>query len=82
MTTRTSSSISPTSETLFICALKRLLVTFCIHKCRGADIHLPDVENDTPLMIAAYDGHADVVRLLIELGARLDELDKVKIDNK
>ena len=46
--------------------------------CRGADIHLPDVENDTPLMIAAYDGHADVVRLLIKLGARLDQLDKVR----
>ena len=36
------------------------------------------MENDTPLMIAAYDGHADVVRLLIKLGARLDELDKVR----
>ena len=47
--------------------------------CRGADIHLPDVENDTPLMIAAYGGHADVVRLLIKLGARLDELDKVRV---
>ena len=56
-------------------------VTFCVHNCRGADIHLPDVENDTPLMIAAYDGHADVVRLLIELGARLDELDKVRNEN-
>ena len=57
------------------------MVTFYIHNCRGADIHLPDVENDTPLMIAAYDGHADVVRLLIELGARLDELDKVRNEN-
>ena len=69
------------SETSFVCALKIVLVSLYIHNCRGADIHLPDVENDTPLMIAAYDGHADVVRLLIELGARLDELDKVKNEN-
>ena len=45
---------------------------------RGADIDLADEENDTPLMIGAYEGHADVVRKLIELEARLDELNEVK----
>ena len=49
-----------------------------VHYLRGADINLADEENDTPLMIAAYEGHADVARKLIELEARLDELNEVK----
>ncbi len=31
-----------------------------------------DRDGFTPLAVAAYEGHADVCELLIELGARLD----------
>lgn len=42
----------------------------------GAALDLWDADAVTPLMIAACEGHEEVVALLIGLGARLDVVDK------
>lgn len=42
----------------------------------GADINRWDLDGVTPLMIAAIEGHAEAVRTLIRLEARMEILDQ------
>ena len=39
---------------------------------KGADTNAKDYESNTPLHFACMYGHVEAVRLLIELGAKLD----------
>ncbi|KAL4657022.1 ankyrin repeat domain-containing protein 50-like [Arapaima gigas] len=41
---------------------------------RGADPGHRDKDNMTPLLLAAYEGHVEVVELLLEAGADVDEI--------
>ncbi|MBO8450903.1 MAG: ankyrin repeat domain-containing protein [Spirochaetes bacterium] len=41
-----------------------------------ADVNAEDPDGGTALMIAAYDGHADVVRLLLDAGADVNAEDQ------
>ena len=41
----------------------------------GADPDRADAEGRTPLIAAAYMGHADIVRALLDAGARIDHAD-------
>ena len=50
--------------------------------CRGADIECLDKDNYTPLLVAAGEGHTNVVQLLLNRGANLkakDTQDKTAI---
>ena len=50
--------------------------------CRGADIECLDKDNYTPLLVAASEGHTNVVQLLLNRGANLkakDTQDKTAI---
>ena len=39
----------------------------------GLPVDVRDENGNTPLMLAAYHGHADTVRMLVELGADVDQ---------
>ena len=49
---------------------------FSLLATRGARIDRHDKDNFTPLLIAACNGHADTIKALLELGARIDDVDK------
>ena len=38
--------------------------------------NLDDKDNFTPLLIAACNGHADTIHTLLDLGARIEDVDK------
>lgn len=42
---------------------------------QGVDIDIQDQSGRTPLMLAAYNGHSDMIRYLLEKGADLSESD-------
>ena len=55
---------------------------FSLVFCRGADIECLDKDNYTPLLVAASEGHTNVVQLLLNRGANLkakDTQDKTAI---
>lgn len=53
-----------------LCAKKGL--PECLPLLIGVDVNAPDVLGVTPLMMAASQGHVDVCRILIEMGADAD----------
>ena len=48
----------------------------CCLVSRGARIDKHDKDNFTPLLIAACNGHADTIHTLLDLGARIEDVDK------
>jgi ankyrin repeat protein len=42
---------------------------------RGVDVSEVDANGDAPLVIAAYEGHTEIVRLLLEAGADVTAVD-------
>src|SRR5262249_44544461 len=44
---------------------------------KGADVNKKDIDNNTALMWAAWYNHPDIVRLLINAGASLDDRDNI-----
>ncbi|HDQ25959.1 MAG TPA: hypothetical protein ENN43_04355 [bacterium] len=58
--------------------VKELINAFFIKKLIGRkpDVSAIDDKEDTPLIIAAYKGHRDIVELLLKAGAGVDETDK------
>ena len=43
---------------------------------RGANIETKDVMSMTPLLVAAKNGHRDIVRVLLDNGADINETDR------
>ena len=43
---------------------------------RGADVHKSDSHNSTPLHISCFEGHIEVVRMLLANGADMNSEDK------
>jgi uncharacterized protein len=42
---------------------------------QGVNVSDPDANGDAPLVMAAYEGHTDIVRLLLEAGADVTAVD-------
>jgi len=41
---------------------------------RGVDADAPTTDGKTPILLAAVEGHADIVRLLAQRGARVNRI--------
>lgn len=56
--------------TLYILALenKVKIVKFLLEHAKGLDVNVTDLEGRTPLHVAAWQGHCEMVRMLIQLG--------------
>ncbi len=46
----------------------------------GADVDMEDFEGETPLIVAASEGHIHIVDLLLSRGASLSEEDDVSFE--
>jgi len=67
--------------TLLMCAVhnNRLdVVNFLLETVEGIEIDVEDLEHQTALFHAAHNGHHDVVKRLIEAGARYNLKNKVR----
>ncbi|MDG4595590.1 MAG: ankyrin repeat domain-containing protein [Candidatus Contendobacter sp.] len=42
---------------------------------QGVDINAPDASGDVPLIMAAYEGHTEIVQALLEVGADVTAVD-------